>query len=123
MTVNEITASKAEFALVLTEAGLDVYPYVPARITPPVIVIRHGSPYLQPSSVGNEYSLGLELILLAGTSVNELATETLDQLIQDTLNALPNYAAMDNVTQPQMFTENGADYLGCTISINLDITL
>lgn len=123
MPVNEITASKAEFALVLTDAGLDVYPYVPARITPPVVVIRHGSPYLEPATVGREYSLGLELVLLAGTSVNELATETLDQLIQDTLNALPNYAAMSNVSQPQLFTENGADYLGCTISINLDITL
>lgn len=123
MPVNEITAAKAEFALVLTEAGLDVYPYIPNRITPPVVVVRHGSPYLQPATVGNEYSLGLELVLLATTAVNEVATEALDALIEQVINALPNYAYMANVSQPQIFSENGADYLGTSIAINLDITL
>lgn len=120
---NEITTSKAEFALVLQEAGLNVYSYVPGRITPPVVVIRHGSPYLQPSTLGNEYFLGLELVVLATTAVNEVATEALDEALQTLLNALPNYANLGDVGQPQIFTENGADYLGATVSITLEITL
>jgi hypothetical protein len=120
---NEITTSKAEFALVLQNAGLETFPYVPGRIVPPVVVMRHGSPYLEPSSLGNEYSLGLELVILAAPAVNELATEMLDEAIETLLNALPNYALLGSVSQPQMFTENGADYLGATISITLDITL
>jgi len=120
---NEITTSKAEFALVLQDAGLDVFPYVPNRIIPPVVVMRHGSPYLEPSSLGNEYSLGLELVILAAPAVNELATELLDEAIQTLLNALPNYALLGSVSQPQIFTENAAEYLGATISITLDITL
>jgi hypothetical protein len=120
---NEITTSKAEFALVLQEAGLDVYPYVPNRITPPVIVMRSGGPYLTPSTLGNDYYLGLELILLATTAVNEVATEALDELIQATLNAMPNYALVTDVAQPSIFNENGADYYGCVISLTLEITL
>lgn len=120
---NEITTSKAEFALVLQGAGLDVFPYVPNRITPPTIVMRHGSPYLEPSTLGNEYNLGLELVILAAPAVNELATELLDEVIQDLLNALPNYATLGSVTQPQIFNENNADYLGAVLSITLEITL
>ena len=120
---NEITTSKAEFALVLQNAGLDVYPYVPNRITPPVLVMRSGGPYLTPSSLSNEYSLGVELILLATTAVNEVATEALDELIEKTLNAIPNYALVTDVAQPTIFNENGADYYGCVISLIIDITL
>jgi hypothetical protein len=120
---NEITTSKAEFALVLQEAGLNVYPYVPNRIIPPVVVMRHGTPYLEASTLGNEYHLGLELVILAAPAVNELATEMLDEAIQTLLNALPNYAVLGSVAQPQIFSENSADYLGCTIALTLEITL
>lgn len=120
---NEITTSKAEFALVLQEAGLNVFSYVPGRITPPVVVIRQGSPYLQPSTLGNEYLLGLELVVLATTAVNEVATEALDEALQTLLNALPNYAYLDSVGQPQIFTENNAEYLGAVVSLKLEITL
>jgi hypothetical protein len=120
---NEITTSKAEFALVLQNAGLDVYPYVPNRIIPPVIVMRAGTPYLQPSTIGNEYFLELELVVLAAPAVNELAIEMLDNALQNLCNALPNYALLGSVSQPQIFNENSADYLGATVSITLEITL
>lgn len=120
---NEITTSKAEFALVLQEAGLNVFPYVPNRIVPPVVVIRSGSPYLEPTTLGNEYNLGLDLVVLATTAVNEVATEKLDEALQTLLNALPNYALLGSVGQPQIFTENGAEYLGATVSVTLEITL
>lgn len=120
---NEITTSKAELALVLADAGFEVFPYVPNRIVPPVVVIRAGSPYLQPTTIGKEYDLGLELVVLAAPAVNELATEMLDEAIQDLVNALPNYAVLGNVSQPQIFTENSAEYLGASIPITLEITL
>ncbi len=120
---NEITTSKAEFALVLQEAGLNVFPYVPNRIIPPVVVIRSGSPYLEPTTLGTEYNLGLDLVVLATTAVNEVATEKLDEALQTLLNALPNYALLGSVGQPQIFTENGAEYLGATVSVTLEITL
>lgn len=120
---NEITTSKAELALVIAEAGFEVFPYVPNRIVPPVVVMRAGSPYLQPSTIGNEYDLGLELVVLAAPAVNELATELLDEALQNLCNALPNYAVLGNVGQPQIFTENNAEYLGAVLTITLEITL
>jgi hypothetical protein len=87
------------------------------------VIIRSGSPYLEPSTLGNEYNLGLDLVILATTAVNEVATEALDEALQTLLNALPNYAVLGSVSQPQIFNENGADYLGSTVSVTLEITL
>jgi len=38
MAVNEITASRAEYALALTALGLRVSSFIPERIVPPIIV-------------------------------------------------------------------------------------
>jgi len=99
---NEITASKAEFALDLTTAGLDVLDFVPERVTPPIVIISPDSPYLVTETVGNEYRLGLKLTLVAATATNEESTEALDELISDTLVALEtiSYAVLKSVQTP-----------------------
>lgn len=121
--MSEITASKAEFALALTEEGLTVLPYIPARLTPPIVIIRSGSPYLVNASIGHEFVLGLELVCVSTTADNELATETLDQLIEDVINALPNYATMKGVSQPYALEANNTQYLAADITTDLEITL
>lgn len=121
--MSEITASKAEFALALTEAGLTVLPYIPARVTPPIVIMRSGSPYLVNASIGHEFVLGLELVCVAGFADNESTTEGLDQLIEDTINALPNYATMKGVSQPYALEANNATYLAADITTDLEITL
>ena len=85
---NEITASKAEFALDLQNAGLDVVDYVPERIVPPILIISAGSPYLTVESLHADYRLGLNVTLVATTATNESATEELDDLIARTVSAL-----------------------------------
>lgn len=121
--MSEITASKAEFALALQEAGLDVVPYVPGRVVPPVVIIRSSAPYLSTSSVSREYLLGLELICVAMTADNELATESLDQLIEDVVNALPSYATFKGVGEPYTLDVNNAQYLAASLTTDLSITL
>ena len=121
--MSEITASKAELALDLTTAGLDVVAYIPGRVTPPVVIIRSGSPYVSNATVGNGYLLGLELLCVASTADNEMATEDLDQLIEDVLNALPAYATMKGVSQPFALDVNNAQYLSATITTDLAIEL
>lgn len=122
---NEITASKAEFALDLQTAGLDVLDYVPERITPPIVIITSGTPYLSPETVGNEYRLGLNLTLVASTATNEEATEALDQLIADTVNAVSTlgYVVLKTVNPPFRLAANNAEYLASEISLDLSITL
>jgi hypothetical protein len=122
---NEITISKAEFALDLTNAGLDVLDYVPERITPPIVIISSGSPYLVAETVGREFRLGLNLTLVASTATNEEATEALDELIADTVTALTSldYVILKTVNPPYRLAANNAEYLASDLNLDLSITL
>jgi hypothetical protein len=122
---NEITLSKAEFALSLTNAGLEVLDYVPERIVPPIVIITAGSPYLVAETVGREFRLGLNLTLVASTATNEEATEALDELIADTVTALTSlgYVILKTVNPPYRLSANNAEYLASDLNVDLSITL
>lgn len=122
---NEITASKAEFALDLQTAGLEVLDYVPERIVPPIVIISADGTYLTPETVGNEYRLGLRLTLVAATATNEQATEELDDLISKTVSAVADlgYVVLKSVASPYRLAVNTAEYLAADITLDLSITL
>lgn len=122
---NEITLSKAEFALDLTNAGLDVLDYVPERIVPPIVIVTAGSPYLVAETIGNEYRLGLNLTLVASTATNEEATEALDELIANTVSAISTlgYVILKSVNPPYRLAANNAEYLASDLNLDLSITL
>jgi hypothetical protein len=122
--MSEINASKVEFKLELAEAGLNVLEYVPERITPPIVILNAAQPYLQTAQFG-EWSLGLELVLVASTATNKKATENLDQLIEDVLNAIEplTYVRIISVNQPYNLQTNNAEYLATNVYVQLEITL
>lgn len=122
--MSEINAAKVEFKLELVSAGLNVLEYVPERITPPVVIVNSGQPYIQSSEFG-EYNLGIELVLVAATATNKKASESLDQLIEDTLKAIEplTYASVTSVNQPYNLAANNAEYLSATIICQLNITI
>lgn len=120
---NEITLAKQQFSDVLDLAGIRILSYVPERVTPPIVIINSGSPYLTADSISNEYLLGLELVCVASTATNKQASEKLDELIQDVLSALPHYAHLTSVGQPYLWAVNNAEYLTSSITLDLRITL
>jgi hypothetical protein len=122
--MSEINASKVEFKLELAEAGLNVLEYVPERITPPIVILNAAQPYLQTAQFG-EWSLGLELVLVASTATNKKATENLDQLVEDVLNAIEplTYVRITSVNQPYNLQTNNAEFLAANVYVQLDITL
>ena len=122
---NEITASKAELALDLQNAGLDVLDYVPERIVPPIVIMSPGSPYLVAETVGREYRLGLTLTMVAMTATNEEATEALDALIAQTVSALTplGYVVLNQVNSPYRLAANNAEYLASDLNLDLSLTL
>jgi hypothetical protein len=122
---NEITTSKAELALDLQNAGLEILDYVPERIVPPIVIMTPGSPYLSPETVGNEYRLSLTLTMVAMTATNEEATEALDGLIAQTVSALAplGYVVLRSVNPPFRMQANNAEYLACDLNLDLSITL
>ena len=119
----EITAAKVEFKLDLVAAGLIVSDYVPERITPPIVIINNGTPYLQPSSISKEYTLNLELVCVAATATNKTASERLDALLQDVIQALPGYARMITAGQPYNLQTNNTEYLAVSVNTDVQITI
>lgn len=122
--MSEIYDAKVQFKTNLAAAGLNVLEYVPERITPPIVIVNAASPYVQTAEFG-EYTLGLELVLVASTATNKKATENLDQLIEDVLLALEplTYARLTSVNQPYNLQTNNAEYLATNIYAQLAITI
>lgn len=120
---NEITAAKVEFKLDLVANGLNVQDYVPERIVPPIVIINSGVPYLRPSSLSREYTLNLELVLVAATATNKQATEKLDELLESVINALPGYARMIQAGQPFNLQTNNTEYLAVSVQTDVQITI
>ncbi len=120
---NEITTARNQFSGVLESAGLKVSAFIPERVVPPIVIINSASPYMTASSIGNEYLLNLDLVCVAATATNKQATEKLDELIGDVLNALPMYAHLQLVGQPYIWAVNNAEYLTTIITIDLQITI
>lgn len=120
---NDITTAKAQFADALTSAGLRVLEYVPERMVPPIVVIAAGANYLERSSVSNEFILKLEVLLVAQNATNAMATENLDALIQNAINALPAFARFVSIGQPYALQTNSAEYLSANMQVDLRITL
>jgi hypothetical protein len=120
---NEITAAKVEFKLDLVAEGLIVSDFVPERITPPMVIINSGTPYLRPSTIGNEYVLNLDLVCVAATATNKMATERLDALIEQVINAMPGYARVISAGQPFNLQTNNTEYLAVTVQTDLQITI
>ena len=124
MPVNEITASKAEYALALTALGLKVSSFIPERVVPPVVIIGPGSPYLTPTLLdGGEWVMNLELMIVASVAVNVKATELLDKAIETILNGNPGYARITSVGTPYALQTNNAEFLTANITVDLRITL
>jgi hypothetical protein len=122
--MSEINAVKVEFKLELADAGLNVLEYVPDRITPPIVIVNSAQPYIQTAEFG-EWSMGIELVLVSSTATNKKATENLDQLIEDTLNAITplTYARITSVNQPYNLQTNNAEYLAANIYCQLNLTI
>jgi hypothetical protein len=124
MPVNEITASRAEYALALTELGLKVSSFIPDRIVPPTVVLSPGSPYLEPVLLDRaEYLMRLEVMVIAAHAVNAKASELLDLAIETILNGNPGYARITGVGQPYALQTNNAEFLASNLSVDLRITL
>jgi hypothetical protein len=123
MAVNEITASRAEYALALTALGLKVSSFIPERIVPPTVVMSPGSPYLEPVRLDNDYLMRLELMVIAAHAVNAKASELLDLAIETILNGNPAYVRIGSVSQPYALQTNNAEYLAANMSVDLRITI
>ena len=123
MAVNEITASKAEYALAITALGLKVSSFIPERIVPPMVVITPASPYLEPATVNGLWTMRLEVMVIAAPAVNAKASELLDKALAIVMNGNPGYARITNVGQPYALQTNNAEFLAANLAVDIRISL
>jgi len=121
--MSEINIAKVQFRDALTAAGIDIKEYVPERVIPPVVLMQGGGTYIVPETIGNEYTLGITLTMISATAMNEISTEKLDELIEQTLKALPSYARMVRVAKPYSVAVNNTEYLSADMELELSITI
>ena len=123
---NFLRASREEIKLQLnavsTEQDIQVYEFVPERPSLPCFVISPSSPYVSQGTTFCDFTTRFEVLVLAGQLTNEEATNLLDNLIVEALDALETWF-IDEVEQPSAYEINGGTFLGTKIQITADKTL
>ena len=89
--MNTLASARKEIKVVLDQAGYTVWSFIPERVTPPVVVLEPGSPYMNEGDAFTLFVCRFDLILLAATATNSKATEDLDQMIMDEVPVIPLY--------------------------------
>lgn len=121
--MSEINTAKVQFKDAVAAAGVDILEYVPERVIPPIVLISGGSSYITPETIGNEYTLTVILTMISATAMNEQSTEKLDDLIEQTIKALPAFARMTRVNKPYSLAVNNAEYLSADMEVEISITI
>lgn len=111
---------RTDVATALNAAGVKAIDYVAETITPPVVVVVPGDPYLtepQGTTPFGHYEVSISLLLVAAKGTNKAAATALDSMIEQVVGALDGWD-LTAVSQPGQVNLNGSTYLGAVISIN-----
>ena len=125
---NFLRASREEIKLQLNAVllqnrqDIQVYEFVPERPSLPCFVISPGSPYITQGTAFCDFSTRFEVLILADKLTNQEATNLLDNLIVEALDALETWF-IEEVEQPSAYEINGGTFLGTKIQITADKTL
>lgn len=123
---NFLRASREEIKLQLnavsTEQDIQVYEFVPERPSLPCYVISPSSPYVSQGTTFCDFTTRFEVLILADKLTNQEATNLLDNLIVEALDALETWF-IEEVEQPSAYEINGGTFLGTKIQITADKTL
>jgi len=106
----------------MNHQDMRVYEYIPERPSLPCFIITPGSPYVTQGTAFCDFTTKYEVLVLADNSTNETATDLLDQLVVEALDALETWF-IEEVEVPQAYEINGALLLGTKIQISADKSL
>lgn len=119
-----LTNARVGVAEDLTNAGLRVVDHLPERITPPLVVIGLGDPYVEESDSfdNTEFVVRLSLGLIVGASTNAVASRAIDTMIETVLFNLGDWT-IDNVEQPGLRSYHDSLFLTSIIDISNTINI
>lgn len=117
---------RAELAQMLNVAGVWALDYIPERVEPPVAVVAAGEPYVEEvfdnKTFDSDYTVRMEVTLIAGTSTNETVTDDLDDMICKVLKGLAGSWEAD-ISQPYQIEANGSYFLASKATITTTISI
>ena len=125
---NFLKASREEIklqlrsVLMLNRQDIQIYEYIPERPNTPCFIVTPGSPYVTQGNAFCDFQTRFEVLILADKSTNETATDLLDQLVTESLDALETWY-IEEVEVPQAYEINGALLLGTKVQITADKSL
>lgn len=126
MSDDLLTATRSELAARLAEGtGFTAHPFLPARITPPVVAVLPGSPYLTSGETFGTFRVALDGYLIVSAINNATGTKSLDAAITGAVIAAVNGDwSVDSVSEPFAFdAKTGTQYLAVIVSANKRIEL
>lgn len=92
-------------------------PHLPERLNPPVVVVTAGDPYIVQETFVDK-AMNLSITVVAAKAMSAVATDELDDLLETTIDALPEGTSVTYVAPPFLLEWSGATYLACKIETN-----
>lgn len=122
-----LTETRQALATALA-ADYPVKDHVPEQISPPVILISTGDPYVEKDEDNTfdktEFTANIELILVAGSGDNIKKIETLEAMIEDSIVILVNEGwKFSGASAPFEATSNQSIYLASRVAASKEFNL
>lgn len=114
---NAITEARTDVSEALAGVtGLQVFDYIPERLSAPAAIVTPGNPYVVPGRVLGEFTVSLNVRLFAAQGTNAVVTKALDELIVSVCAALKPFGVV-SVAQPGISQDYDQPYLVTDIAI------
>lgn len=114
---NPLTQARNDVTDLLNAAGLNAYAYMPDRVSPPLVAVQGGTPYVE---TGNTFTSNLvrftvRVVLAPGDA--GLRAEELDDMVFAVSDALVDTGWTVTVNEPGSITVGTAEYPAVDISV------
>jgi hypothetical protein len=117
---NFIEEARSELVDLLSD--WKVYPFRPEGATPPCIFIEPRDPYLEPGTAYRDWRMSVSLTYVGQTATNKKATEDLDQVISEVIEAVRENWSVDSVSAG-LLDVNESTYVSAAINIHTQLSI
>jgi hypothetical protein len=114
-----ITAARSALVALIEGAGVTCKEFIPERVTPPIAVMEPSSEWIASGDSYGEWRIAFDVTLVTRTASNRIATDNLDQMVEDVLTAVTNATGFyaGSVSSPQVLSVNNAEFLSVALTI------
>lgn len=119
-----LSAVRQELKEDLASLGWITFDHIPSGVTPPVVLIGVGDPYLEEGDTfsATEMLVHIEIFAIPEPATNARVTDKMDEMISAIVLNTADWH-LDGVSAPFITTLNNSQFLACRISLSRVINL